>query len=200
VSVRHVLLDADGVLQRHPVGWVAAASSYVGEDGPALFAAVTGHERDLLRGDGDFLPVLAAELRRRGHEADPAEVYAGVWLRIDTVPETVELARELRGRGLGVHLATNQQAGRAAHMRTALGYDELLDRGFYSCELGAAKPEPAFFHAVLDALGAAPPEVLLVDDSEANVVGAREVGLAGVHWHYDEGIQALHDRLAAHLG
>ena len=62
MPVRHVLVDADGVLQRHPVGWVAAASSYVGEDGPALFAAVTAHERELLRGDGDFLPLLAAEL------------------------------------------------------------------------------------------------------------------------------------------
>jgi putative hydrolase of the HAD superfamily len=97
-----------------------------------------------------------------------------------------------------VHLGTNQQAGRAAYMRDELGYDDLFDESFYSCELGAAKPDPAFFCRVLDRLGAAAPEVLFVDDNEANVVAARECGLAAEHWHLDEGVDLLRDRLAGH--
>ena len=30
-------------------------------------------------------------------------------------------------------------------MRESLGYDEVFDDLFYSCELGVAKPDPAYF-------------------------------------------------------
>jgi len=196
--IRHVLLDADGVLQRHPVGWVAAAEGFLGERGADFFRTITELERACLRGEADFLPILTAELAEQAPGTPVEELYAEVWHTIETVATSVELVHELRSAGLGVHLATNQQARRAAYMRRELGYDELFDGSFYSCELGAAKPEPAFFAAVLDSLGVAAPEVLFVDDNEPNVVAARECGLAAEHWHLDDGIGALRERLAGH--
>ncbi|GAB3772176.1 putative hydrolase of the HAD superfamily [Nocardioides ginsengisegetis] len=196
--VGHVLLDADGVLQRHPVGWVEAAAAYVGDDAATFFADVTAHERDLLAGGDGFAAVLAAVLEKYGVAASADEVYRAVWLTIEPVAGTVALVHRLRGLGLGVHLATNQQAGRAAHMRAELGYDDLFDESFYSCEIGAAKPDPAFFGAALDRLGVPAPAVLFVDDSAANVTAAREVGLAAECWHLDEGMDVLGERLAAH--
>ncbi len=196
--VSHVLLDADGVLQRHPRGWVEAAGAFVGDRAAAFFVDVTEHEHTCLTGARDFEPLLADALVRYAVEAPAPEVYAEVWLTIETAPATVALVHELRRLGLGVHLGTNQQAGRAAYMRTVLGYDDLFDESFYSCELGAAKPTPAFFGAVLDRLGTTAPEVVLVDDHEANVAAAREVGLAAEHWHLADGIPRLHGLLAGH--
>ena len=83
-------------------------------------------------------------------------------------------------------------------MRAGLGYDDLFDESFYSCELGVAKPDPDFFGAALDRLDAPAPAVLFVDDSAVNVAAAREVGLAAECWHVDEGIAVLRERLAAH--
>ena len=122
--IRHVLLDADGVLQRHPLGWVAAAERFVGDRASEFFAAVSEVERTCLRGDGEFFPLLAAELERFAVTAPADEVYAGVWLTIESVPATVELVHALRDAGYAVHLGTNQQAGRAAYMRAELGYDD----------------------------------------------------------------------------
>ncbi len=196
--IRHVLLDADGVLQRHPVGWTAATEGFLGEGGADFFRTVTELEQTCLRGQVDFLPLLTAELAENAPQVPVEELYVEVWHRIETVSTTLELVHELRDAGLGVHLGTNQHERRAAYMRRELGYDDLFDRSFYSCELGAAKPEPAFFAAVLDTLGAAAPEVLFVDDNEPNVVAARECGLAAEHWHLDDGIDALRDRLSGH--
>ena len=127
-----------------------------------------------------------------------AELYPAIWHRIHVEPTSVGLVHALRDAGLGVHLATNQEVGRASYMKDTLGYDDLFDSCFYSCDIGAAKPEAGFFTAALDALGADAPQVLFVDDHEPNVVAAREVGLAAEHWRIDDGLGRLHGLLAGH--
>jgi len=47
----------------------------------------------------------------------------------------------------------------------------------YSYSVGAVKPSPIMYRAVVDALGAAPSRCLFFDDREKNIAGAREAGL-----------------------
>lgn len=47
----------------------------------------------------------------------------------------------------------------------------------FSCDLGEVKPHPDVYRRALSALGAEPDEVVFVDDSEANVAGARAIGI-----------------------
>lgn len=196
--IRHVLLDADGVLQRHPVGWVEAAAGFVGDRAAEFFRDLTDEERTCLRGEADFLPLLAAELERYAVPVPAEEVYAEVWQRIEAVPSSVQLVHALHELGLGVHLATNQQPRRAAYMRHEMRYDDLFDESFYSCELGLMKPEPAFFLAALDRLGARAPEVVFVDDHPGNVAAACELGLAAEQWAIADGVPALERLLSGH--
>lgn len=196
--IRHVLLDADGVLQQLPGGWPTALARHLGDRAEEFLTAASAVEVACLRGDADFLPLLAAELEAYGVTVPAEELYTSVWHHIAVEAEGLALVGELRGRGLGVHLATNQAPRRAAYMRAELGYDELFDTSFYSCELGVAKPDPAFFAAVLDRLGAPAPEVLFVDDSPANVAGAREAGLAAEQWTIGDGHPRLRELLDRH--
>lgn len=196
--IRHVLLDADGVRQDLPGGWLHALTPYVGERTAQLLTEAWAAEAPCLRGRSDFHEVLAGLFVSYGVTHDVDEVFAAVWQRIEIAPTTAPLVGGLRRLGLGVHLATNQTAGRAAYMRSWLGYDELLDRSYYSCELGVAKPEAGFFAAVLDDLEADAPEVLLVDDGALNVESAREAGLAAEHWHLADGLPRLSVLLAGH--
>jgi putative hydrolase of the HAD superfamily len=83
-------------------------------------------------------------------------------------------------------------------MHENLGYAELFDDTFYSYELRVAKPDPAYFRAVLDRLGLPADEVLFVDDNAANVDSARGVGLRAEQWHVDDGVELLRERLRAH--
>jgi putative hydrolase of the HAD superfamily len=53
------------------------------------------------------------------------------------------------------------------------------DRACVSAEFGARKPDPDAYRRCLVRLGVAPAATLFVDDSSANVAGARQAGLDG---------------------
>ena len=196
--VAHVLLDADGVMQYLPGGWRAAVEPFLGDRSDEFVTALSMKERACLVGE-PFLPVLGEMLLSYGVTASAADVHAAVWENVAVSPESVALVGELRAAGLGVHLATNQNPERAAYMRRALDYADLFDELFYSCDLGVAKPEPAYFAAALATLGATPAQVLFVDDSATNVAGARDAGLRAERWHLHDGHPALRTLLAPHL-
>jgi putative hydrolase of the HAD superfamily len=105
--------------------------------------------------------------------------------------------RELRAAGVACHLATNQNDVRAAYLLDDLGYADLFDEVFCSCEIGATKDDPRFFAAVEERLGLPLPELLLVDDGEAYVDCARAVGMRAVLWCVDDGVDTLRRLLAA---
>lgn len=194
MTIRHVLLDADGVLQSLRGGWAEQFQQWLGDRSMEFIRAVEVAERPSLRGERSFRPVLADLLERFELELDVHEVYA-IWLDIVVDETSMNIARELCERGLGVHLATNQNPERRDHMRTQLGYDDHFEESFYSCELGVAKPDSAYFTHILDRLGARPGEVLFIDDNHANVEGARSVGLLAEQWQLADG----HDRLRSLL-
>lgn len=66
---------------------------------------------------------------------------------------------------------------------------------FASASFKATKPSRETFHKCIDLLGVTPPEALFVDDSEANVAGAREAGLLG---HVFTDSAALSEELRRH--
>ncbi|MEI7058630.1 HAD-IA family hydrolase [Nocardioides sp. CCNWLW239] len=191
--VRHVLFDADGVLQHLPGGWYAAAEPFLGERSSAFLHAAWAAERPLLTGGGaDFVAMLKELLVEHGSTASVAEVYTALWGTLDTVAATVDVVHRVRAAGYGVHLATNQASHRAELMRTTLGYDDLFDVSCYSYDLGVAKPDPSFFLRAADRIAADPSEILLVDDSAGNVEAARSAGLSAIQWAFDSGDTADH--------
>lgn len=199
-SVRAVLWDADGVLQHLPAGWEASMRPVVGhlvDDVETFLAEAFAAERPALTGDARWVEVLPVLLERWGI-ADSYDDALRVWLTIEPVAETRALVSALRAAGVRCYLATNQDEHRGRHMHENLGYAELFDDTFYSYELRVAKPDPAYFRAVLDRLGLPADDVLFVDDNAANVDSARGVGLRAEQWHVDDGIEALREHLLAH--
>jgi putative hydrolase of the HAD superfamily len=190
-----VLFDADGVLQHSPGGGEAAAEPYAGERTAEFIHRLWNDELPTLSGQGELLPLLALAMADFGVTAPLDEVYQAIWLRIEPVEATFDLVRTLRRNGLGVHLGTNQERNRATYMREVLGYDALFDISCYSWELGARKPDRAFFVEAARRIGAEPAAILFVDDNPGNVAGAREAGLAAEQWTVDDG----HDVLLAIL-
>lgn len=198
MAIRHVLFDADGVLQMIPGGWYAALEPYLGDRSRDFLHETWREELPMLAGRGDYLPVLADGLARFDVRDDPWDVYRAVWHRIEVNDASIGLVHELRAAGYGVHLGTNQESHREAYMRTELGYDALFDVSCYSCDLGAAKPSTAFFDEAVRRIGADPDEVVFIDDVERNVLGAREAGLRAVLWCLEDGHDELRRLLAEH--
>ena len=198
MAIAHVLLDADGVLQDLPGGWHAAMEPYLGDSTGQFLQETWSDELPMLVGRGDYMPVLEQSLVKYEANASVEEIYREVWCRIDLVPETVAVVHQLRHAGYGVHLATNQERYRGSYMRTELGYDELFDISCYSYDIGAMKPDQAFFDEATARIGANASELLFIDDTEENVEGARRAGLAAEHWHFSQGHDVLIGHLARH--
>mgnify|MGYP000889152839 FL=1 len=189
--LKAVLWDADGVLQQVPGGWRPLLNDLIGpERTDAFLTSLWPTAMEAMRGRGDILVALDELFERQGL-LDVAPRIREVWGTFDRFDDTRDLVAEVRRTGIGCHLATNQDPLRASYMRERLGYGDLMDRSFYSCDVGAAKPDPEFFERVLEALALPADEVAFVDDHADNVATARAVGLQAVHWHHDEGLPTL---------
>lgn len=189
--IRHVLFDADGVLQDMPGGWYAAMEPYLGDKAREFLHRTWKDELPMLAGRGDYLPLLAATLAEYGVETPVEVVYQDVWHRIVPVEASFAIVEALRRKGYGVHLGTNQEKYRGGHMRTTLGYDDLFDVSCYSYDLGVAKPDPAFFVEAARRIAADPTTILFIDDNAANVEGAISAGFAAEQWELSQGHDAL---------
>lgn len=62
------------------------------------------------------------------------------------------------------------------------GILDAFDQVIISAEVGLAKPEARIYQLAVERLGVAPGEAVFVDDWEENLTGAREAGLAVVHF------------------
>lgn len=111
--------------------------------------------------------------------------------RVDV--EMLELLRATRRR-TRVALLSNG----TTRLRRDLHVLDLVDEFdviFNTAEIGIAKPDPAVFHLVCDALEVDPPTALFIDDLLVNVEGAATAGLRA---HHHVGHDTTSAFLAAH--
>jgi putative hydrolase of the HAD superfamily len=89
-----------------------------------------------------------------------------------------------RAAALGIELAcvTNHLAEWIHRLRVDRGLDGSIRHWVVSSEVGARKPHPRMFEALLDRSGRDPAEMVLVDDVPQNVEAARRLGLGGVQF------------------
>jgi putative hydrolase of the HAD superfamily len=200
MAIRHLLFDADGVLQYPTTPWQDGLHARLALDdaaqAAALLADIFAAETAVIEYDDGFVAQLQGVLQKWGRGqlvAETLEVLHAIEIRHDIM----QIVQTLRRAGMPCHLGSNQQALRARHMSETLRYRHLFDREFYSCFLGAAKPQVRFFEKVLAQLGCEASAALFIDDREENVAGARQAGLHALHFLGEHGPQALQRHLAA---
>lgn len=191
-EVAAVLFDADGVLQQPRPGWL---DDFVALGGKRFVVDAFAAERDCLAGGAELKPLLEDLLAASG-SGGTVEQVLDVWNDIVVDPEALAVVDAVRGTGVDVGLATNQQSLRGAAMRDGLGLDAHFDHTFYSYEVGHAKPSEDYFRHAVDVLGLPADQIVFVDDAPANVVAARIVGLRGVLHRFTDGAAGLVDDLA----
>jgi putative hydrolase of the HAD superfamily len=106
------------------------------------------------------------------------------WLEHENVldPGMLNEISLLRAMRLPCFVGTNQERNRANFMRLEMGLQTDTDGVFASCDLGARKPERAFFDRLAERLNLEPASLLLIDDSHENVAGARAAGWNAEHF------------------
>lgn len=128
------------------------------------------------------------------------------WPRVEAVPG-IEAALQALVSRFKLILATNASESNAGDIRAALhrvGLESLFGAIVTPRQAGAPKPDPDFFRAVVDAAGCGPSQVVMVgDDYEVDVSGARQAGLMAI-WFNAAGVscpvsQGVHDLEIRHM-
>lgn len=190
-----VLLDADNTLfdfnaaEAQALDAVLAEFGWPRDEGTKRAYLEINHALwsafDRGEAEEDFLTVERFRLlgERLGRCADPAEMNRRYLDHLGEcsllLPGVEALCRTLREAGCRLALATNGVA-RVQYARLAGSpLAPYLERLFISGEMGTRKPEPAFFHAALSAMGAEDRKrcVMVGDGLGSDVKGALCAGL-----------------------
>jgi HAD superfamily hydrolase (TIGR01509 family) len=99
------------------------------------------------------------------------------YVKID--PDMVALIRRLRGR-TRLGLLTNAMAPFVRGILADHQLEPLFDDILVSAECRMAKPDHAFFRAMLEKLDVTAADAVMVDDNADNIAAAREVGMQTV--------------------
>jgi epoxide hydrolase-like predicted phosphatase len=183
VPVTAVVFDVGGVLEVNPAtGWPERWAVRLG-----LSADEFAQRIDRLWSGGDLGSVTLAEIERR--TADGLDLDDGALLELmnDAWAEYLgslnrplaEYFRSLRP-SFRTGILSNSFVGAREREQDAYGFEDMCDAIVYSHEVGHLKPEPAAYRVVSERLGVAPADVLFLDDVQANVDGARAVGMRAI--------------------
>lgn len=100
------------------------------------------------------------------------------WLRLNPLTLLVLLGH-VRRTGAQMALLSNAPEPLAQGI-DRLPWSRRLNHRYYSCRLGAVKPDPRALQLVLSDLGAQPGEVLFIDDRADNTRTARDLGMHAI--------------------
>lgn len=148
-------------------------------------------------GGRSFQDGLAVARAGHGDEIRHLEGYLDAFpLTIDTpVPGTWEIAEALLARGVPLYAITNWSADSWPH---ALARYPRLEQIFsdivVSGQVKQLKPAAPIYRLLMDRNGLEAGDCIFIDDSMANVEGARAVGMDAIHF---TGAEALGRELAA---
>ena len=105
---------------------------------------------------------------------------AAQWAHLN--PATLDVLDTLGGEGARLALLSNMPAEMSARYLRESPWAGYFTRTYFSGTLGLAKPDRRIFEYVLQDLGAAPGDVVFIDDNEANIAAARALGFHTVHF------------------
>ena len=199
MKLKALMVDVDGVvIVPRSGGWAANLEADLGLSPTVLqthfFAP---HWTDIVLGRAGLHERLTPVLARIAPHLTSERLVA-YWFERDAQLDVRLLAdlSAVRAEGIEIHLATVQDHLRAAYLWTGLGLRERFDALHYAADLGARKSDLAFYAAVEARTGFAAAELLLIDDTLANVEAAHAAGWGGAVWDGSERLASVLHRAA----
>jgi putative hydrolase of the HAD superfamily len=194
-EIEAVLFDFGGVFTDSPFHAVHAFGKELGIGAREVTAIVFGsYEND---GDHPWHQLERGEItlenareqilelgRQRDVRVDIYELFAtmaGNNAGADARQPLVERVRSLRQEGYTTGIITNNVVEFGDGWRALIPVDELFDFVVDSSSVGVRKPDPRIFELALQRLGSVTPQqVIFLDDYQANVDAARQLGLQAI--------------------
>jgi len=99
-----------------------------------------------------------------------------------------QLIEALKKKGLKIYLLSNAGRSKDLYWENVPG-SRFFDGGVVSAFEGCVKPDRKIYEILLGRYDLKPEECLFIDDMEANIEGAKALGIKG--YHYDGNVEAL---------
>ena len=113
------------------------------------------------------------------------EQFSEAWNRaLDPTPIQENSLFESLRKNFRLGLLSNTDPIHVAHLEATFDFFRFFPKPArtYSCVVGASKPSPLIFRDALKSLRVGAENAVFVDDVEAYVAGARNLGMQGVHY------------------
>ncbi|WP_214317305.1 HAD family hydrolase [Nonomuraea sediminis] len=181
--MRWTVFDYGGVLSLpQPESDADAMAEAVGADPETFKRGYWDHRLDFDRATLTPETYWSAVLGRPATAAEVArlvELDVASWSHPDE--GTVAILDALLTGGSGVALLSNAPACIADGL-DRLPWIAAIGHRFYSARMGLVKPDPEIYAALAEGLGAAPADIVFIDDRKDNVEGAERAGLTAHHF------------------
>ena len=197
MKAKCLMLDIDGVLvdgrPNDGQHWKTDLQDDLGISPVELSQAFFKVEwQDIVEGRKDLVPTLETTLQAIASPVRAEDLIA-YWFEKDSrvVNHVLSDCKAAKTAGIQVYLTTNQEHKRAKYLMETLGLGSAVDGIAYSAQAGFEKPKPEFYLYAQNLTGLRPGDLLLVDDTPANIEGAIEAGWAAVLWDGSEKLSEI---------
>lgn len=210
MAIKAVVFDLGGVLEivdddAWPELWVQRAESRLGLAAGTFAAGMAEHEPvgSVVTGEvceQQMRQMYAAALGLDEEQTD--ELMAEMWDAYCGVldGELRDFCASLRA-DYTTAILSNSADGARREEQQRFGLADLVDSIVYSHEVGLAKPDPAIYRLTCERLAVAPDGIVFLDDKEANVLAACDLGWHAVlHRDTAESIATITAIIETHAG
>jgi putative hydrolase of the HAD superfamily len=113
-------------------------------------------------------------------EPEVGRFIRGVPHALVEIPETVGLLYRLKAKGHPLFCLSNMPAISIKHLEEAYSFWEVFTGVVISSRLKLCKPDPAIYEYLLRRYGLKAAETAFIDDTDANLTAARQLGMHAV--------------------
>lgn len=192
-----IVFDFAGVVFHwHPENMLRREVPHLAHDEPStrhlkaqVFEAWGGDWGEFDRGKVEVPELVRRISRRTGNApADVQRIVDAIPRELQPAPATVAWLAELREQGRELFYLSNMPEPYAAHLERENAFISWFRDGVFSARVHHIKPEREIFELAAARFGAAPAELVFMDDHVPNVEMARSLGWHAIH--FDSAAQA----------
>jgi putative hydrolase of the HAD superfamily len=148
-----------------------------------IFQGYGGDWGEFDRGTLDVPELVRRIAARTGlHAHEVQAVVDAVPAELQPMPETVALLRRLRDAGRRLFYLSNMPHPYADHLEREHAFVAWFESGVFSARVRQIKPEPGIYATAARHFGAAPDQLLFIDDVLDNVHAAQRAGWSALHF------------------
>lgn len=180
-GIKAVIFDWGGVLIENPVEGILQYSREVLKIGTGCMLAAYRKLIPYFQEGKITEEEFWKGVRRR--TGAKGETTGSLWLKAfehsyEEKRDVFDVALDLHGKGYRTGILSNTEKP-ARPIMDRESY-RIFDPLILSWQAGSSKPQRRIFEVLIETMALAPSEILLVDDVEANIAAARDLGLQGL--------------------